>query len=65
MRGSDTDILVPQLIHTRQEDNRAVPYVACVIDEFVLHLHFCVLDPYGDVTVVHVDRALVNTARSA
>ncbi len=32
-------VLVPELVHSRQERHPMVPYIARVVDELVLHLY--------------------------
>mmetsp|Transcript_40264 Transcript_40264/g.67498 ORF Transcript_40264/g.67498 Transcript_40264/m.67498 type:complete len:204 (-) Transcript_40264:122-733(-) len=58
------DVLVPQLIHARQQLHGTVPQVARMVHAAVPHLHVHVLQPNGNVVVVHVQRALPDRART-
>mmetsp|Transcript_9719 Transcript_9719/g.36471 ORF Transcript_9719/g.36471 Transcript_9719/m.36471 type:complete len:549 (-) Transcript_9719:102-1748(-) len=57
-------VLVPQLIHSRQERHRAIPHIAREVHEAVLHLHGGVAQPQPYILVVHIHRALVHASRS-
>ena len=55
-------LFVPELVDSREDGDGSVPDVAGVVHLPVLHLHLGVLQPQGDVSMVHVQRALVNGA---
>ena len=42
-------VFVPELIDARVEGNGAIPDVAGVVDEFVLHFHVGVFEPDGGI----------------
>mmetsp|Transcript_25576 Transcript_25576/g.73867 ORF Transcript_25576/g.73867 Transcript_25576/m.73867 type:complete len:495 (-) Transcript_25576:105-1589(-) len=58
-------ILVPELVHPRQQLRDAVEEVPRVVHELVLHLHLQVLEPDADVLVLHVQRPLEDGPRAA
>lgn len=53
-------LLVPELVGPRQDGDSAIPDVARVVNLAVFHLHLCILQPQSDVSMLHVQRALVN-----
>ncbi|XP_059462376.1 receptor-like protein EIX2 [Corylus avellana] len=57
------DVLVLELVHSRQVIHRAVPDVAHVVDELVLHLHLGVLEPQCVVPIVDLKHSLPHVAR--
>ena len=58
-------VCVPELVDAGQNGDGSVPDVAGVVHLAVLHLHLGVLQPEGDVAVVHVQRTLIYRARPA
>lgn len=54
--------VLPELVDPWEDGDGSVPDVASVVHLPALHLHLCVLQPQGDVPVVHVQRALVDRA---
>lgn len=53
---------VPELVDAWQDGDGSVPDVAGVVHLTALHLHLGVLQPQGDVSMVDVQRSLVNGA---
>ena len=58
------NVLVPELIHARQQHDGSVPDVSCVVYEFVLHLQLRVLQPESVVPVIHLECAFPHTPGS-
>lgn len=53
-------LFVPELVDSREDGDGSVPDVAGVVHLPVLHLHLGILQPQSDVSVVHIQRSLVN-----
>ncbi|ONH92745.1 hypothetical protein PRUPE_8G193000 [Prunus persica] len=56
------NILVPNLINSRQERDGTVPHVPCMVDELVLHLRLIIVAPQGRVPVIDLKGTLPNRA---
>ena len=52
--------LVPELVGSREDGDSAIPDVASVVNLAVFHLHLRILQPQSDVSMLHIQRSLVN-----
>lgn len=52
--------LIPELVDSWEDGDGSVPDVASVVHLPILHLHLGILQPQGDVSMIHVQRSLVN-----
>lgn len=53
-------LVLPELVDPGQDGDGSVPDVAGVVHLAALHLHLCVLQPQSDVSVIDVQRSLVD-----
>ncbi|KAB2604330.1 crooked neck-like protein 1 [Pyrus ussuriensis x Pyrus communis] len=56
------NVLVPELVNSRQERNSTVPHISRMVNELVLHLHLRILEPQGVVSIIDLKGTLPNRA---
>lgn len=45
---------IPELVHPGEGGNSSIPNVSGMINLAVLHFHFCIFQPKGDISVVYI-----------
>lgn len=55
--------VVPELVGSWEDGDSSIPDVACVVNLAVFHLHLGILQPQCHVSMLDVQRSLVNRTR--
>lgn len=45
---------IPELVHPGEGGDSSIPNVSGMINLAVLHFHFCIFQPKGDISVVYI-----------